>query len=168
MAELLERLRGKVPTTPLLLFSAALLLLCFSIILALFANRDRPEPEPSAAAETPLSEPSPAPSEPEQPALLVTAEQMSRLSYTDSLLGPLSWNLSQESLEELNQILIGYGILDSQEICHFLAQATVETGAVAPGGSAPEQRWGWGQTGTFSRAYTGCPRWRRCRGRIRR
>lgn len=128
MAELLERLRTQKPSTPLLLFSAALLLLIVSIILALASNKPaEPDPEPSVPEETPAV--SPAPSEPEQPALLVTAEQMSKLSYIDSLLGELSWNLSEEGLTELNQTLIGYGILDSEEICHFLAQATVETGA---------------------------------------
>lgn len=129
MEELLEKLKGKLPSTPLLLFSAALLLLILSICLALAANRSQPEPEAEASlsAETPSADPSPP--APAQPALLVTAEQMSKLSYEDSVLGPLSWDLSEESLKELNQTLIRYGILDSEEICHFLAQATVETGA---------------------------------------
>lgn len=128
MSERLERLKAKVPPTPLLLFSAALLLLILSIVLALTVNRNKPEPEasPSPAAELVLS---PAPSEPAGPALLVTADQMARLSYEDSILGPLSWDLSEEGLAELNRTLVRYEILDSEEICHFLAQATVETGA---------------------------------------
>lgn len=129
MAELFERLRTKMPRGPLLLFSAAALLLVLAVALALASNRTQPEPEQeqASAPETPTA--SPAPSEPETPILLVTAEQMEQLSYTDSVLGELSWNLSAEGLAELNQTLIGYGILDSEEICHFLAQATVETGA---------------------------------------
>lgn len=128
MEELLERLKGKVPSTPLLLFSVALLLLIFSIALALTVNRPAPEQpaSPSPAAELVIA---PAPSEPAGPALLVTAEQMARLSYEDSILGPLSWDLSEEGLTELNQTLVRYEILNSEEICHFLAQATVETGA---------------------------------------
>jgi len=128
--ELLERLKEKLPPTPLLLFSAALLLLILSIVLALVVNRAEPEPEP-AALPSPAAElvVSPAPSEPPEPALLVTAEQMDKLSYEDSLLGPLSWELSEESLMELNQTLVRYKILSTEEICHFLAQATVETGA---------------------------------------
>lgn len=130
MEELLERLKGKLPSAPVLLFSVALLLLLFSIVLALAANRWPPasqqEALPSPAAELVLS---PASPEPSGPALLVTAEQMARLSYEDSVLGPLSWDLSEAELTELNQTLVRYEILNSEEICHFLAQATVETGA---------------------------------------
>lgn len=126
--ELWENLKASRPSAPLLLFSAALLLLILSIVLALTVNRQKPEPEaaPSPSVELVVS---PAPSEPAGPALLVTAEQMTRLSYVDSVLGPLSWELSEESLTELNQTLVRYEILNSEEICHFLAQATVETGA---------------------------------------
>lgn len=127
--EIWENLKASRPSAPLLLFSAALLLLIFSIVLALTVNRQKPEPEasPSPSVELVVS---PAPAEqPSGPALLVTAEQMARLSYEDSILGPLSWDLSEEGLKELNQTLVRYEILNSEEICHFLAQATVETGA---------------------------------------
>lgn len=129
MEELLDKLKQRLPSMPQMLFIAAVLLLLLSITLALGANRNRAEPEvePSAGQESPTA--APTPDSPEKPALLVTAEQMAKLSYTDSVLGELSWNLSEESLRELNQTLIRYGILDSEEICHFLAQATVETGA---------------------------------------
>lgn len=129
MEELWEKLKEKLPSTPLLLFSAAVLLLILSICLALAANRSQSEPEAEPSPSEESGTAAPSPTAPAEPALLVTAEQMSKLSYTDSVLGQLSWNLSDESLKELNQTLIRYGILDSEEICHFLAQATVETGA---------------------------------------
>lgn len=130
--ELWENLKMRRPSAPLLLFSAALVLLALSIVLALVVNRQPSEPEeasaslPSPAAELVIA---PAPSKSAEPVLLVTAEQMARLSYEDSILGPLSWNLSEEGLTELNQTLVRYEIVSSEEICHFLAQVTVETGA---------------------------------------
>lgn len=127
VAELLERLKGKVPPTPLLLFSAALLLLVFSIVLAVVVNRPKEEEAQQPPEETLIL--SPVPSQPEKPAQLVTAEQIARLTYEDSVLGPLSWQLSEKGLEELNQTLLRYNIVTGEEICHFLAQATVETGA---------------------------------------
>lgn len=127
MAELLERLRQKVPTTPLLLFSAALLLLVFSIILAVVVNLPKGDQAQQPPDETLIL--SPVSPEPEKPAQLVTAEQMARLTYEDSVLGPLSWQMSEKGLEELNQTLMRYNIVTGEEICHFLAQATVETGA---------------------------------------
>lgn len=65
----------------------------------------------------------------EAPALLVTAEQIERLTYTDSVLGELRWHLDQESLLDLNRVLREYGICQPEEISQFLAQVTVETGA---------------------------------------
>lgn len=128
--EIWEDLKARRPSAPVLLFSAALVLLIGSIIAALVVNRPVPAPEPeetaSPAAELVIA---PAPSKPAGPTLLVTAEQMARLSYEDSILGPLAWELSEEGLMELNQTLISYEIVSSEEICHFLAQVTVETGA---------------------------------------
>ena len=118
----------QVPQVPLLLFSLALLLLCVSIVLALVVNRSAQTQEPAVQSETQVV-PAPASSEPAQPVRLVTAEQMAQLSYEDSVLGPLTWELSEEGLEELNQTLLRYNIVTGDEICHFLAQATVETGA---------------------------------------
>lgn len=63
------------------------------------------------------------------PQLPVTMEQISQLSYTDSRLGELHWELSASSLLELNRVLLAYGITSPEEICQFLAQATIETGA---------------------------------------
>lgn len=129
--EFFARLRNKlpqIPRVPLLLFSLALLLLCISIVLALLSNRPAQTDEPEEPIEEQLVL-VPVPSEPDQPARLVTAEQIGRLSYEDSVLGPLTWELSEEGLEELNQTLLRYNIVTGDEICHFLAQATVETGA---------------------------------------
>lgn len=122
------RLRNKIPQVPLLLFSLALLLLCVSIVLALLVNKSVRIQEPAEQTEAQLVL-VPTSSEPDQPARLVTAEQIARLSYEDSVLGPLTWDLSEEGLEELNQTLLRYNIVTGDEICHFLAQATVETGA---------------------------------------
>ena len=100
-------------------FFAVLLLLClFTLILALSARTDEPNALPLV----------PDPIMP-SPQLLVTQEHISRLSYTDSILGPLSWNLSEDSLLELNRVLKEYDIRSPEEISQFLAQATVETGA---------------------------------------
>lgn len=129
--EFFERLRNKIPQiprVPLLLFSLALLLLCVSIVLALAANRSDQAPEPAEQNDAELVL-VPVSSEPDQPVRLVTAEQIAQLSYEDSVLGPLTWDLSEEGLEELNQTLLRYNIVTGDEICHFLAQATVETGA---------------------------------------
>lgn len=129
--EFFARLRNKlpqIPQVPLLLFSLALLLLCISIVLALVVNKSAQTQEPAEQSETQAIS-APASSEPAQPARLVTAEQISQLSYEDSVLGPLTWNLSEDGLEELNQTLLRYNIVTGDEICHFLAQATVETGA---------------------------------------
>ena len=59
---------------------------------------------------------------------LVTAEQLERMRYVDSSLGDFSWDLSRESLEELNRVLREYGITGTEELSQFLAQAAVETG----------------------------------------
>ncbi len=59
--------------------------------------------------------------------LLVTAEQMEKMSYTDSSLGEIKWELSQASLDELNNVLWEYSITTPEEISQFLAQAAVET-----------------------------------------
>ena len=63
------------------------------------------------------------------PILLVTAEQMDRMTYQDSVLGELKWVYTNESLLELNRVLLAYGIREPEEISQFLAQAAVETGA---------------------------------------
>lgn len=82
-----------------------------------------PEPEPAPEqSEAPLPEETPPP-------VFVTAEQMSRLHYTDSILGELHWSLSDEELAELNRVLLEYSITSAEEIAQFLAQATVESSA---------------------------------------
>lgn len=75
--------------------------------------------------QTPAAPPSPE--APPRPAPLVTAEQLSAMSYTDSVLGELTWTISDESLEDLNRVLREYKILTAEEISQFLAQAAVET-----------------------------------------
>lgn len=118
MSDLIERIK-QAPPQILLMCSLALFLL--SLILALFLRGCEPEPQEEPPEPT-ASENTPAP-------LLVTAEQMARLSYTDSTMGDLKWNLSQDSLEELNRVLVEYNITSPEEISQFLAQVTVETGA---------------------------------------
>lgn len=85
---------------------------------------------PQKSVEPAPPEPSPSPSaEVEQIDPLVTAEQIAQLSYQDSTLGKLCWELSQEALSDLNRVLLQYGICAPEEICQFLAQATVESAA---------------------------------------
>lgn len=92
------------------------------LIAALLCALLLPREQPSPAEETP------EPGE-EAQTLLVTAETMARLSYTDSALGELTWELTEESLLDLNRVLVEYDICTPDEISHFLAQVTVETGA---------------------------------------
>ncbi len=70
-----------------------------------------------------------APAQPEaaEPAPLVTAAQLEAMAYTDSVMGEMSWALTEASVEELNRVLRAYGILSAEEISQFLAQAMVET-----------------------------------------
>ncbi len=75
----------------------------------------------------PAGEPLPKTEDPVRTEYLVTAEQLSRMSYTDSALGDLSWLVTESSLEELDQVLREYGILSVEERSQFLAQAMVET-----------------------------------------
>lgn len=73
------------------------------------------------------SEPLPPPEEPVQADYLVTAELLERMSYTDSVLGELVWQMTDESLAELDRVLGVYGISGAEEVSQFLAQAMVET-----------------------------------------
>lgn len=61
--------------------------------------------------------------------LLVTREQIEQMSYTDSVMGEVTWEISDEQLERLNWVLLEYDISTPEEISQFLAQATVETHA---------------------------------------
>lgn len=131
MAELildfLRDFRRYWPRSAIILLPVVLLVILIVLLIIfippLLQPASAPPAEPAASSLSPSPAPSPAAS------LLVTADQISRLSYTDSTLGELSWELSRESLLELNQTLVRYGIVSSEEICHFLAQATIETGA---------------------------------------
>lgn len=109
-----------------LLFLIPLLLLVFLVSLVLVLTMHKPEEPPPPEEPQPTPEETPPPAE---PVLLVTAEQIARLTYTDSRLGLLQWELSEDALLELNQVLVKYDIITPGEIGHFLAQATVETGA---------------------------------------
>lgn len=100
-----------------------LLLLCLFFLLLLLIFHREPEAEAPAAPSAPDRQPE----QTEPP--LVTAEQMKQLTYIDSKLGELKWNLSEESLAELNRVLREYDICEPEQISHFLAQATVETAA---------------------------------------
>lgn len=73
----------------------------------------------------------PALSVPSAEPVSVTREQADHLRYTDSVLGELCWELTNESLAELNRVLTRYEIDSPEEIAQFLAQATVESGAGA-------------------------------------
>lgn len=79
-----------------------------------------------APAQPEAAEPAPA-VEAAEPAPLVTAAQLEAMAYTDSVMGEMSWALTDPSLEELNRVLRAYGILSAEEISQFLAQAMVET-----------------------------------------
>lgn len=119
MTGLLEQL-NTVRVRNILLLASGLLLLTVLVIALLLTSRKPPpeEPEPPAPSE-----------EIPAPVVLVTAEQAALLTYTDSTFGKMSWNLDEDSLAELNQVLLEYGITSPEEISHFLAQATIETGA---------------------------------------
>lgn len=129
MSELMRQIKDN-PQNLLLLIPLFLLIFC--LVSLLVSARAAPEPEPqisAAPSPSPSPSPSPTPSAPPGPALLVTREQIAQMSYTDSLLGELHWELSDDSLEELNHILAEYGIVTQEEILHFLAQVTIESGA---------------------------------------
>lgn len=101
-----------------------LLLLClFFLLLLLIFHQESDEPEKKLT--TPVTTRRTEQTEPP----LVTAEQMKQLTYIDSKLGELKWNLSEQSLAELNRVLREYDICEPEQISHFLAQATVETAA---------------------------------------
>lgn len=119
MTELVERIKAVRPRSIWLLIPVLFLLIV--LLIALFLTMQKPPPveEPPPPSEEPVA----------APPVLVTAEQVSMLSYTDSALGKMSWELSEESLAELNRVLLEYDITSAEEIAHFLAQATVETGA---------------------------------------
>lgn len=106
-------------------------LLC-AVSLILFLPPSRPDELPS---DQPLLDQSgtapPILSVPSTESVSVTREQADRLCYTDSTMGELRWEFTDESLAELNRVLAKYGIDSPEEIAQFLAQATVESAAGA-------------------------------------
>ncbi len=68
-------------------------------------------------------------SEDAPPEQLVTAEQLGRMTYLDSVMGEVQWVYDDASLSELNRVLREYEIRTPEEISQFLAQAAVETAA---------------------------------------
>ena len=88
--------------------------------------------------------------------LLVTRGQVEQMSYTDSVMGEITWEISDEQLEELNWVLWEYDISTPEEISQFLAQATVETRAgrnlTENGGEEYFQRYGY-SSGTRGAGY---------------
>ena len=99
------------PLLPLAPFFAAL-----ALVILIWGWESEPE-EP----------PAPEPEEPAQTAYLVTAELLGRTGYTDSVLGEMAWQVTDESLAELDRVLGAYGISGAEEVSQFLAQAMVET-----------------------------------------
>lgn len=87
---------------------------------------------------------------------LVTAEQLEQMSYIDSNMGEVGWIYTEQSLAELNRVLLEYEILTPEEISQFLAQAAVETAAgrwlTELGDEAYFQRYGY-STGTRGAGY---------------
>ena len=141
MPELLERNRQLIIVAVLL---TVCLLLSATILFVLVSRQDEeaePEESPSLYQGMPL---------------LVTWEQIEQLSYTDSVLGPLTWVISDESLEELNWVLLAYDISTPEQISQFLAQAAVETVAgrelTELGDEAYFQRYGY-SAGTRGAGY---------------
>lgn len=112
MPELLERKRQILILAALL--AACLVLSAVLIIVLILRQPEEPEPEEGGALYQGMP-------------LLVTREQMEALSYTDSVLGPLTWVISDQNLEELNWVLLEYDISTPEQISQFLAQAAVET-----------------------------------------
>lgn len=114
MSELINRIKNAQFSGRkfLLILCPACGLLC--LLLFLSGPFSSPEETPPPPTGTPVP-------------TLVTAEQMSRLFYTDSVMGELHWELAEDSLEELNRVLWEYQILAPEEISQFLAQVTVET-----------------------------------------
>lgn len=126
MPELIRQIKKTWPGSLVVL---AALVLCLVILVAVLVHALHSQPaEPSPSLEQNPPSPTESPT-PAVPLLLVTAEQIAQLSYTDSVLGPMTWELSEESLLELNRVLVKYDIVSPEEICQFLAQVTVETGA---------------------------------------
>lgn len=113
----LTNLLKKVRPYWIILLLGALLLVLLIVLFSLLLQKEQ-----VPVVESP--EPSPAPL-----VQVVTAEQIAGLSYHDTVLGDLKWELSEESLAELNRVLLEYDICAPEEISHFLAQVTVETAA---------------------------------------
>lgn len=121
MSELKKRARRFLLRSRGIWIVACLLIAALLLVLVLVLTLPpRPEEEEPLPSEEPTAE---------VLSLLVTAEQMVRLTYEDSVLGEFRWSLSGENLAELNRVLEEYGILEPEEISQFLAQATVESGA---------------------------------------
>lgn len=144
MRALINRIRQiQVPAWKLFLLAGAA---CGAVFLCLLVYLTFCQPAP---APTPTPQATAAP-------VLVTAGQMAQLSYNDSVLGPLSWELDEAALAELNRVLVEYDITTPEEICQFLAQVTVETGAgralTEQGDEAYFQRNGY-TTGTRGAGY---------------
>ncbi len=110
------------PRKKQLMIFGSLLVVCLllsAVILVVLVARQPEEPEEEKEPPT-LYRGMP---------LLVTREQIEQMSYTDSVLGEITWVISDEQLERLNWVLWEYDISTPEEISQFLAQATVETRA---------------------------------------
>lgn len=87
---------------------------------------------------------------------LVTAAQLDQMAYLDSNMGEVGWVYTEQSLAELNRVLLEYEILTPEEISQFLAQAAVETAAgrwlTELGDEEYFQRYGY-STGTRGAGY---------------
>lgn len=116
MTELKEKLELLDGKKVMIAVCAVLLTAGLTVSLFLFF---RSEPE---VQEEPLPI-----EEPEPQDWLVSREQVARLAYEDSVLGHVSWELSDDALADLNRVLTEYGITTTEEISQFLAQAAIES-----------------------------------------
>lgn len=116
MTEQMEKLALPEARKKVLLAAGALLVL-MAVALGLFLLRGGPEPPEEVL---PVEEPEPQD-------WLVSRAQIEQLTYSDSKLGEVRWDLSDDALAELNRVLTEYDITSAEDISQFLAQAAVES-----------------------------------------
>ena len=133
-----DRLRVLLPLVPFFII----------LVAAILIWGREPEPEEESLYLSLVTE--------EAPPQLVTAQQLDQMAYIDSNMGEVGWIYTEESLAELNRVLVEYEIRTPEEISQFLAQAAVETAAgrwlTELGDEQYFQRYGY-TTGTRGAGY---------------